>query len=371
MCDARTHHIQTSVVIVTYNNRDDIDACLGSLRTHSPDAEIIVVDNLSSDGTLDHIRQQYPRVRAVSAGRNGGFGAGNNIGARLATGTRLVFLNPDTEVKGAWLAPLIAALEDDSSVGLVTPTVLLKGTANRVNACGNDVHLTGLAFCAGLHHAAPPRSTPARPVAAISGAAFAIRRELWEQLGGFDERFFMYLEDTDLSLRARRLGYTILHVPASRVWHDYRVSVSAAKLYHLERNRLLMLHKNLSPATLVLLSPALALTEVLTWIFCLQQGKAYALAKWHSYRGFWRERRRSEHPARQLSPRYDDHALVHSFGSRLALEQMRQGALATTANDLLTIFYTVWRLVALVALRDMRNNTKTVVGCAARYEYGQ
>jgi len=350
VCDTRTQHVQTSVVIVTYNNRDDIDACLGSLRTHSPDAEIIVVDNLSSDGTLDHIRQHYPRVRAVSAGRNGGFGAGNNIGARLAAGTRLVFLNPDTEVKDAWLAPLIAALDDDASVGLVTPTVLLKGTANRVNACGNDVHLTGLAFCAGLHHEAPPRSDPARSVAAISGAAFAIRRTLWEQLGGFDERFFMYLEDTDLSLRARRLGYTILHVPASRVWHDYRVSVSAAKLYHLERNRLLMLRENLSPAMLVLLSPALALTEILTWIFCLQQGKAYALAKWRSYRRLWRERHEPSATAPAPCLRRADRAVLGSLGSRLALEQLESGRFATLVNHALTALYRCCRIAALAAM---------------------
>jgi len=351
VCGARTQHVQTSVVIVTYNNRDDIDACLGSLQTHSPDAEIIVVDNLSSDGTLDHIRQQYPRVRAVSAGRNGGFGAGANIGARLATGTSLVFLNPDTEVKDAWLTPLIAALEDDSSVGLVTPTVLLKGTANRVNACGNDVHLTGLAFCAGLHHEAPPRSDPARPVAAISGAAFAIRRELWEQLGGFDERFFMYLEDTDLSLRARRLGYTILHVPASRVWHDYRVSVSAAKLYHLERNRLLMLRKNLAPATLALLSPALLLTELLTWTFCLRQGDAaYTRAKWRSYRRLWRERREPRAAAPAPDPRHADRAVLGSLGSRLALEQLESGRFATLVNHTLTALYRCCRMAALATV---------------------
>jgi len=350
VCDTRTHHIQTSVVIVTYNNRDDIDACLGSLQTHSPEAEIIVVDNLSSDGTLDHIRQHYPCVRAVSAGRNGGFGAGANSGARLATGTRLVFLNPDTEVKDAWLAPLIAAL-DDSCVGLVTPTVLLKGTANRVNACGNDVHLTGLAFCAGLHHAAPPRSAPARPVAAISGAAFAVRRELWEQLGGFDERFFMYLEDTDLSLRARRLGYTILHVPASRVWHDYRVSVSAAKLYHLERNRLLMLRKNFAPATLALLSPALLLTELLTWTFCLRQGDAaYTRAKWRSYGRLWRERREPRAAAPTPDPRRADRAVLGSLGSRLALEQLESGRFATLVNHALTALYRCCRIATLAAV---------------------
>src|SRR5919204_5499179 len=283
--------VQTSIVVVTFNNRAEIDACLRSLQAHSPDAEIIVVDNLSTDGTLDHVRQHYPRVRAISAGRNGGFGAGVNLGAKMASGTFLAVVNPDAEVEPGWLEPLIDVLQEQPRVGMVTPTILLKGTEDRVNACGNDVHLTGLAFCRGLNQAPPAQCAPARPVGAISGAAFVLRRSFWEELGGFDERFFMYLEDTDLSLRARRLGYTILHVPASRIRHDYQLSVAATKLYHLEHNRLLMLRKNLSPATLLVLSPALALTEALTWAFCARQGPAYLRAKWRSYRRLWTERR--------------------------------------------------------------------------------
>ncbi len=336
---------QTSVIVVTYNSRGDIDACLGSLQAHSPDVEIIVVDNLSTDGTLDHVRRHYPRVRAVSAGRNGGYGAGNNIGARLTTGEYLVILNPDTEVEAGWLDPLLDVLRDRPEVGLVTPTILLKGDGEKVNACGNDVHLTGLAFCAGLNRPAPPVSAPPRAVAAVSGAAFAVRREVWERLGGFDERFFMYLEDTDFSLRARRLGHDILHVPASRIRHRYSARVGATKLYHLERNRLLMLRKNLSPRTLALLSPALLLTELLTWAFCLRQGRAYARAKWRSYRRLWRERR--EPVTMSPTPRHADRAVLGSLGPRLALEQLETNTIATTVNRALTLFYRCLRLAAL------------------------
>jgi len=388
--------MRASIIVVTYNSRGDIDACLQSVQAHSPDAETIVVDNLSTDGTLDHVRHCYPAVTAVSAGRNGGYGAGNNLGARLAHGDYLVILNPDTEVEAGWLDPLLETLEERPEVGLVTPTILLKGDGEKVNARGNDVHLTGLAFCAGLNEPAPPASARPRPVAAVSGAAFAVRREVWERLGGFDERFFMYLEDTDLSLRARRLGYDILHVPASRIRHCYSVRVSAAKLYHLERNRLLMLRKNLSPRTLALLSPALLLTETLTWAYCLRQGSAYARAKWRSYQQLWRERREpvttslhvsslnvrdtpatalpargvpgwqrtatavarrhvgAQHPAptlwKHVAPRQADRAVLDSLGSRLALEQLGGNAIVTLANRTLTTFYRCSRLAALAVV---------------------
>lgn len=350
MNEVQPQHIQTSIVVVTYNNRDDIGACLDSLQTHAPDAEIIVVDNLSADGTLNHVRQGYPHVTAVSAGRNGGYGAGVNYGARLAHGAYLTILNPDTEVQAGWLAPLIAAL-DDPGVGLVTPTILLKGTADRVNTCGNDVHLTGLTFCAGLNAPAPPLSARTRPVAAISGAAFVVRRTLWEQLGGFDEQFFMYLEDTDLSLRARRLGYAILHVPASRVWHDYRVRVSAAKLYHLEHNRLLMLGRTLRPGTLAVLTPALLLTEAIIWAYCACKGTAYMRAKRETYRQLWLNRHATK--CNVTSDRGSDRALIQTLRARITAEQLasgRIGAVVSIINDILTAFYGLWRGIALAII---------------------
>lgn len=343
-----------SIIIVTYNSCGDIDACLNSLFTHSPEAEFIVVDNLSTDGTLKHVWQEYPSVKAVSAGRNGGYGAGNNIGAGIARGDYLVILNPDTEVQAGWLDPLIEVLEQRPDVGLVTPTILLKGSDERVNACGNDVHLTGLTFCARLHEDAPPMTAPARSVAAISGAAFAIRRDVWEQLGGFDERFFMYLEDTDLSLRARRLGYEILHVPASRIWHSYSVRVSATKLYHLERNRLLMLRKNFTPATLALISPALALTEALTWAFCVQQGRVFVRAKWYSYYRFWYELRLSTATNSHRSTRRLDGTLLRQLQPQLSLEQLADGMAILLVNHTLTPYYACWRKAALAVIGRQR-----------------
>jgi GT2 family glycosyltransferase len=343
--------VQTSIVVVTFNNRAEVDACLRSLQAYSTDAEIIVVDNLSTDGTLDHVQQHYPRVRAVSAGCNGGFGAGVNLGAKMASGTFLAVVNPDAEVEPGWLQPLLEVLEEQPRVGMVTPTILLRGTEDCVNACGNDVHLTGLAFCRDLNKAAPSRCAAARPVGAISGAAFVLRRSLWEELGGFDERFFMYLEDTDLSWRARRLGYTILHVPASRIRHDYQLSVAATKLYHLEHNRLLMLRKNLSSRTLLALSPALALTEALTWAFCARSGPAYLRAKWHAYRRFWRMRGTIQPCSVAPPSRRADGALLRSLSSRLTLEQLATGRAPATASHALAVFYAAWRWIALVAVR--------------------
>lgn len=347
----RSRPVRASIIIVTFNSRHVIDACLRSLQAHSPDAEVIIVDSLSDDGTLDYVRQHYSHVLAVSAGRNGGYGAGVNLGVSLASGNYLAILNPDTEVESGWLTPLLATLEQRADVGFVTPTILIHGTEDRVNACGNDVHLTGLTVCSAYNTPAPACDTPPRPVTAMSGAAFLTTRDVWDRLGGFDDRFFMYLEDTDLSLRARSLGYEILHVPASRVWHHYAVRIGAAKLYHLERNRLLMLSKNFAPWTLALLSPALLLTEALTWAYCVRNGRPYMRAKRLSYRRLWRERallaRARNSPS---NPCHTDRMVLRSFTARLAVEQVERSVVINVTNSACTAFYAFWRGMAIALL---------------------
>ncbi len=337
-----------SVVIVTYNNRHDIDACLRSLGAHSPETEIVVVDNMSVDGTADYIRGAYPSVRLIESGRNDGFGAGVNRGVRESHGAYVAVLNPDVEVQENWLQPLIDTLESHPDVGLVTPTILLADPGSRVNACGNRSHLTGLTFCIGLNQPAPPVSSPPQEVPAISGAAFALRRGLWDQLGGFDEQFFMYLEDTEISWRTLRNGHKIMHVPASQVRHDYDLRISSSKIYYLEYNRLLLLRRNLATATLVVLFPALMVAEALIWAYCASKGRAYLRAKWRSYLHVWRDR----HKMRSVSSvtSRPDRTLLQTLSSRLSVEQLTDDGLATIGNHGLTAFFAMWRIAALIAV---------------------
>ncbi len=345
-----------AVVIVTYNNREEIAPCLESLLVTPEPLDIVVVDNASADGTLSYVQTSYPTVRAVARGHNAGFGAGVNHGIALTTAPYIVVLNPDTIVEEGGLTALIDALHYPG-VGLVTPTVVLADQPTQMNARGNTVHLTGLTFCAGLGGPVPTRDADPHSVAAISGAAFGVTRQVWDELNGFDERFFLYLEDTDLSLRVRRLGYDILYVPASRVRHHYRVRVGAHKLYHLERNRHLMLRKNLSPYALALLSPALLLTEVLTWLYALREGPATCRAKLHAYRRSWRERHlvTSAPRKKDWSEREADLALLYVMTTRLSLEQLQGGLAVRLVNGVLTAFYGRCRALVLLAFGSRAN----------------
>jgi len=316
--------LQVSVIIVAYNAQAYLVQCLSSvLETSGAGCEVILVDNASSDGSVEVVVRNFPQVRVIRNRENQGFGQGNNLGARAARGKYLVFLNPDTIVKPGWLEALITALEDDPRAGLATSKILLLNDPERINTCGNTIHLTGLTLCRGLRH---PKNTfnQRESVAAVSGAAFAIRRDLFEQLEGFDEDFFLYMEDTDLSWRARLAGWDCLYVPESIVLHDYHLRITPFKIFYQERNRYLMLLKSFKWGTLIFLLPTLLLAEVITWGFVIWGDRTRLGNKVRAYG--WIVRHWSnvlqKRVATQRLRRIDDRELVQAMVSQLDFEQM-------------------------------------------------
>lgn len=285
----RANPMRASVIVVAYNSRADLPACLDSILADlGPDDELIVVDNGSTDGCAELVENNYPQVQLIRA-TNTGYAGGNNRGAAAAHGDYLVFLNPDTVTAPGALGALIAPLAKLGSTALTTACVVLMDRPETVNTCGNTMHFTGLTYCRGAGRPAAYYHEPAE-VDAVSGAAFAIRRAIFEQLRGFDEQFFMYVEDSDLSLRARLAGYRCDYVPAARVLHNYRMGYSPGKAFYLERNRHLMLLKNLSGATYLRLLPGLLLGELVTTGFLLLKGPHYWSVKPRVYRWLWAQR---------------------------------------------------------------------------------
>jgi GT2 family glycosyltransferase len=247
-----------------------------------PDFEVILVDNGSQDASLELVRANFKQVSIIANPSNLGVAAGFNKGMLSSLSDYVIALNQDTEVSPGWLSELVKAVKEDGQAGAATSKILLAQARGLINACGNSVHFTGLAFCRGLGSPADRFPSPAG-VAALSGCSFIIKREILEKLGGFDEDFFSYVEDIDLSWRIRLLGYKIAYVPSSVVYHKYATFTTSRKFYYLERNRLVMLTKNYSLATLVRVFPALLLSELVAWGFAVLMGKGYYFAKARAY----------------------------------------------------------------------------------------
>lgn len=309
-----------SIIIVTYNSSADIGACLDALRaqTYAP-CELIIYDNASADGTPQLVRSRYPEVKLIEGKENIGFAAACNIAARAATGPFLAFLNPDTVVGPGWLEPLVEALEADESAGAATAQILLADAPDRINACGNEIHLSGIAYCRGYGELAV--SGYPVEVGALSGAAFVVRKELFERVGGLEASFFLYYEDADLSLRLRTKGLRCLAVPASRVYHSYNGSFGVDKLFFLERNRYLSLLSLLDWRILILMVPSLCVAELGAWGYAALCGRRGLAAKARAWRHVWK-RRHWIKERRQVWARGRTNLpfLLGAFSARLAVQ---------------------------------------------------
>jgi GT2 family glycosyltransferase len=343
--------LRASVIIVNFNHLDVLLDCISSLQpTISENDEVIVVDNASECSSKETICSIYRWVRVIESPCNLGYGGGNNLGAQHAKGKYLAFLNPDTALGEGWLDILIETLATGTDIGLVTPKILLQQDPSKINTCGNDIHISGLTLCRGSKK---PKSDFANfeKVNAISGACFVIEKSWFEKLGGFDRLFFMYLEDTDLSLRSRLAGKNCFNNPKAIVYHNYHLKTTQEKLYYQERNRYLFLLKNFQILTLLMLSPSLLLSEGITWGFLMFKDSRNWKIKINDYRwviGHWKtimQKRKSVQSLRRVKDR--DLILSHSW--MLDYGQADSGMLAAGGHlifdPLFLIFYCLLYMV--------------------------
>lgn len=257
-----------TVVIVTYNHRDTIEACLRTALQNDP-LEIIVVDNGSTDGTPEFVEREFEEIRLIESEENLGYGRGVQRGVDSAEGDFLVVVNPDARAAPDAFERLLDPLDTRADL-IVNPKTVLSDTG-RINTCGLTVHFTGLAFVRG-YRANPDSYTEHEKVSGFSGVCFAVRKRTYEELGGFDRNIFLYMEDTELSWRATARDVSIRHVPSAVVYHDFDLEVTPEKLYHLEKGRYYILRKYLSWREYCLLGPSFLTTEMLTWGFAVLRG---------------------------------------------------------------------------------------------------
>ena len=219
------------IVIVSYNCREPLRGCLASLFAVPPSRphRIVVVDNASTDGTVDDVRSEWPQVRVIEAGGNRGYAVANNLGIRATSGAWVLLLNPDTVVPAGAIDGLVGALERIPDAAIAGPRIVdgdgqpelsfgamlspLAELRQKLLVKGND-RRTGLV----TRMVARMTSRPRRPDW-VSGACLLIRRADLEAAGLLDERYFMYTEDVDLCAAVRARGRAVLFVPEVTIVH--------------------------------------------------------------------------------------------------------------------------------------------------------
>ncbi len=219
-----------AVCIINYNTRDLLRECLYSVLTQNAD-EIVVVDNASTDRSVEMMKEEFPSIALISLSENIGFGAASNRGIEACTSEQIVLLNADTRMKPGSLQTLRNYLEEHPEAAIIGPRILNPDATLQTSCFHFPTPLHIFLYISGLYRSIPHlpilrhrtlqkmASESARPVPWILGAALAFRRETFERLGGFDETFFMYFEEVDLCYRLFLQGKQIYFVPEAEIIH--------------------------------------------------------------------------------------------------------------------------------------------------------
>ena len=218
-------------MIVSYRCRDLLLDCLESLRQQRATQQVIVIDNASGDDTVETVRRRFHEVELVANETNLGFGRANNLGFEMSRGRNILALNPDTVLPAGSLDACIAALEADPQIGLLTPKLVdVEGRLDRRSKRGFPTVWASFCYFTGLDQRLKDRRSQeytmgwldeddAGDVVSVSGAFMLMPSRVIEEVGGFDEQFFMYAEDMDLSIRIADAGYRVHYWPRVEVIH--------------------------------------------------------------------------------------------------------------------------------------------------------
>ena len=234
---------KVSIIIVNYNGKELLQKCLDSLLNVKYDNfEIILVDNNSTDGTVEFITKNHPSIILIKLDSNKGFAEPNNIAAKIAKGEYLLFLNNDTVVTPNFIFEMVKVMETDKKIA-ICQSLLLKPDGS-VDSSGDFIDHLGVVYNS------KTEIDEIREVSSARGASMLVRSDIFEKLDGFDQKFFVTFEDVDLCWRSWILGYRVLIIPTSIVYHEGGITIKKIKseiAFHGFKNQLAMKITNFEP----------------------------------------------------------------------------------------------------------------------------
>ena len=235
-----------SIVIPNWNGAQHLPVCLEALRrqTYSP-IEVILVDNGSTDGSQALIAEEHPEVRLLALERNLGLTGGNNAGFQAAHGEILISLNNDTEAAPGFVEALVTALQQHPEAGMAAAKMLLFDQRDVIHSAGDGYGIDGIPFNRGVWQKDKGQFDEPGWVFGGCGGAVAYRRAMLEEVGAFDESFFMYCEDVDLNWRSQAAGWKCWYTPEAVVFHKLSATGGGPiASYYTGRNTLWVIAKN-------------------------------------------------------------------------------------------------------------------------------
>ena len=308
-----------SVVIPNWNGAHHLPVCLDALGTQTyPYIEVILVDNGSTDGSQMLVKEQYPQVRLLALESNLGLTGGNNAGFRMARGEILISLNNDTEAHTGFVEALVTTLQAYPEAGMAASKMLLFDQRDHIHSAGDGYGTDGIPFNRGVWEKDEGQYDDPGWIFGGCGGAVAYRRSMLNDIGLFDEGFFMYCEDVDLNWRAQLAGWRCWYTPQAIVYHKLSATGGGSiASYYTGRNTLWVIAKNYPGALLRKYWPRIlraqwqvARDALRTWrgeaARARLRGQFAGLLGWYKVR----ERRRAIQSARRVADDYVESLLT-------------------------------------------------------------
>lgn len=270
---------EIDVIIPNWNGREWLGNCLDSLGKQSfQDFEIIVVDNGSTDGSVEFIRTAYPQVKLLALPENTGFTGGINAGVRAGSAEYICWFNNDAEAEPDFLKNLVEGLakRQDEGFAMAAPRVTFQANPGLINSVGQFIGPDGIGRDRGFRQPDGPAFDTGLEIFGPAGVAALYRREIFNKIGLLDETFFLYSEDVDFNYRAQLAGYRCIYVPLARVAHRgsataRTISPKATRL--ASRNGLLAIVKNVPGRVLIKMLPWIVAGQLYQLVLFARQGQ--------------------------------------------------------------------------------------------------
>lgn len=270
---------EVTVIIPNWNGKQYIRDCLDSLALQDiGEVPVVIVDNGSTDGSISLVQQEYPQVHLILLDKNYGFCRAVNEGIRAAGTKYIILLNNDTRVEKDFVRKLLESVKQDDHIFSCQAKMLQMDHPGKMDDGGNYYCALGWAFARGKGRDASDYEKPAKIFSACAGAAI-YRREVFEEIGYFDERHFAYLEDVDIGYRAKIAGYENCYEPSAVVYHKGSGSSGSRynkfKVLHSGRNNVYLIYKNMARWQILINLPFLLAGFLIKTVFFLVKGLGF------------------------------------------------------------------------------------------------
>lgn len=347
---------KVGIILVNYKDYAEkfLSACLDSWRAQSypsNDRQIYIVDNASSEKSLSYLRTACPEA-VILPREDGNYAAANNFGFKRAISDGcqyVVTVNMDTEMAADWLLELVRALDENPSAGIAQSKIMLyprneeEQKDPRINSLGNVIHFLGFGFTDGYGEADREISGYPEIAGYASGCSFIIRSELFEKIGGYNEEFYMYHDDIELSLKVKLSGQKIILAPRSVIFHKYEFSRSVGMLYYMERNRYLTLLTFFPKSYLLLVGLPAFIMDCGMFLYSLVNGWFKTELKIYAYFSSWKNYVKIEQEKEKIKKIsvIPFSAIARNFSGRIEFQEIANPILEYVVNPLFDLY---WRL---------------------------